>query len=92
VTVKCPNDHGFTVIIDDLGRWGSCGLLAQCLQVPVLLGLPFGRLYGCLGRAESDSRSSALRYSRRPVWRLFIHNTIEPPCGPAATLPKPDRW
>jgi hypothetical protein len=26
VTIKCPNDHQFNAITDDLARWGLCGV------------------------------------------------------------------
>lgn len=49
VTIKCPNDHQFTVFTDDLGRWESWGILSA-VRSPIArqLGAARDETGGCL--------------------------------------------
>jgi hypothetical protein len=75
VTIKCPNDHRLTVIIDDLGRWRSCG-------IPSVWRSPTARQPGGSPRRDRYVPRVALS----PGWRV-----VAPEGGRRDATPFPPR-
>jgi hypothetical protein len=59
VTIKCPNDHQFNVLTDNLARWESCG-------IPSTWHSPTTRQPGGSPRRNRHVRRRALS----PGWRV----------------------